>query len=152
MVELMLVVAIISLLSAISLPLYADALRNSRRRAMLVDAREFHSAMSRYQIDEGHYPPEATFDRKTLEPLISGDYYTNANTFLGRLKEQEIALYAAPDVGGADTQYFSLMVTDFEDDPTGIVIADTNVIGSLGRLSGVYLSKGSGWIPAEQVW
>jgi prepilin-type N-terminal cleavage/methylation domain-containing protein len=151
LIELMLVVGIVSLLSAISLPLYKDAVVKSQRKALLTDTREVYSAMSRYQIDQGKYPSEAEFDLTTLEPVSSGGYFRAVNAFQDKLEDRKPALYVAPDVDGEDTQYVLVVVSGFGT-PTSIVLCDTEVIGSYGWLGGVYVVVDGELVPADQAW
>ena len=151
LIELMLVVLIIGLITAIALPLYGNAMRNAERKALAVDCREIQSAFSRYQIDNGVYPADADFDLATMDPLVSDGYFTSLGPFLQKIEGNAVTLYTAPDVNGTDRQFIMIIKT-ISDDPEIVIITDTDQIGSYGWLGGVYVVVDGVVTPVGEAW
>jgi prepilin-type N-terminal cleavage/methylation domain-containing protein len=137
-IELMIVVMIISLASALAIPVYENALENSHRSALQADCYELYQSLMKYQFDHDKFPSEAEFDLATLAPLHNGGYFNAAPTFTSKLKDEQLLVYLAPDVGGADTQF--IVVAQAEIDPTTIfAVVYTNIISETnGWVDGVY--------------
>ncbi len=97
--------AILFLLTAIAIPLYASALRQAREKALVSDCRLFFDALTRYYVDNGAYPSESDFDTRTLSPLSTDEYLSAATPFTHMLQGKRLTFYFAPDVDGEDQQF-----------------------------------------------
>jgi len=142
LIELMIVVMIISLASAIAIPVLKDATTKAHRNATIADGTRLHDAFTAYYVDEGHFPSEwgpGGLNRSTLEPLTTEGYFPIAQPFLGKLAGGRLLLYLAPDVESPNSQYIAVMRAAY--DPHVImVVAHTGIISSAGHfLDGVYL-------------
>jgi len=143
LIELLVVVAIIGLASALAVPMYADAVRKSRTRALMADGRALHSAMMAYHADQGFFPAEANpparaFDLTTLAPLSTEGYFPAAHSLAAKLDNEKVMLYFAPDEGSPDAEFIMVMRAGF--DPNVImVVAHTGIINVAGWLDGVYV-------------
>ena len=62
LLEVMIVMAILFLLTAIAVPLYASVLRQAREKALVADCRHLFDALTRYYVDNGAYPSESDLD------------------------------------------------------------------------------------------
>jgi prepilin-type N-terminal cleavage/methylation domain-containing protein len=138
LIELMIVVVIISLASALAIPVYENALENSHRSALQADCYQLYQSLMKYQFDHDKFPSEADFDLATLAPLSHEGYFNAAPTFTAKLKDQQLLVYLAPDVDGTDTQF--ILVAQAEIDPTTIfAVVYTNIISETdGWVDGVY--------------
>jgi prepilin-type N-terminal cleavage/methylation domain-containing protein len=139
LIELMIVVAIISLVSAMAIPVYEDAIRNSHRSALQADCYQLYHSFMTYQFDHDKFPSESEFDVKTLAPLSTEGYFNASATFTGKLRNRQLLVYLAPDVDGEDTQFVTVAQADI--DPTVIfAVVYTNVVAETdGWVDGVYL-------------
>jgi prepilin-type N-terminal cleavage/methylation domain-containing protein len=138
-IELMIVVVIIGLASAIAIPVYEDAMENTHRAALREDGHQLYQALMRYQFDNDKFPSESEFDTQTLAPLYTEGYFNAAATFTSKLRDEQLVLYLAPDVDGTDTQFIAVARAAI--DPSIIVaVVYTNIIDEAdGWLDGVYL-------------
>ena len=142
LIELMVVVMIISLASAIAVPALQSATDKARRNAMIADGRVLYDAFMTYHVDEGHFPPESGpdgFDRQTLDPLAREGYYPIAQAFLGKLAGNGVLLYLAPNISSPDSEFIAVMRADYDRNVV-VVVAHTRIIHAAGQfLDGVYL-------------
>jgi type II secretory pathway pseudopilin PulG len=139
MVEVLIVMAIIFLLAAIAIPLYANAQRQARESALVSDARLMFTAMTRYYVDNGAYPSEVQMNLKTLSPLTDEQYIKHPEPILTKLSGNQLYFYLAPDGDSADQQF--LVVTRHRDDPTIIVaVVSTDTVDDDGDwVEGVFV-------------
>ena len=143
LIELLLVVAIISLLSALAIPIYSDAIRSASVSVVVADARELHTAFLRYHVDIGSFPstalpPQRALDRQTLQP-VSPEYFAHASHFVSQLFENEITLYDSPNVAGPDTQFWAVLVPLADPDLRFLVARTDQFPGFVGTwYDGVY--------------
>ena len=142
LIEVLIVVAIVGIITAAAIPLYGNALRQSRSAALTADVKVVYDAMMRYHVDKGTFPSEDDFDTVTLAPLTSLGYYGAPHALTDKLLGNEIMLYLAPDVGG-DDQHF-ILITQHRQDPGIIVVAvHTNIIEETGGwVDGVFVISG----------
>lgn len=154
LIELLLVVLIIGLLSALAVPLYSDALRSASVSAVVADARDLHAGFLRYHLDAGTFPstwspPERALDRQTLEPIAPA-YYSHAAAFARQLFENEIALYDSPNIGGPDTQFWAVVVPAVDPDVRLLVAHTDQFPGFTGTwFDGVYRIEGGAIVPVD---
>jgi prepilin-type N-terminal cleavage/methylation domain-containing protein len=142
LVELMVAMVIVSLASAIAVPVLQDATDKAKRNAMIADGKVLYDAFMAYHVDQGRFPSEfgpGSFDVQTLEPLASEGYFPVAQAFLGKLTRGQLMLYLAPDIGTRDAEFLAIARASY--DPNVIVvIAHTGIIHAAGQfLDGVYL-------------
>jgi len=143
LIELMVVVVIISLASALAVPMYADSIRKSRTQALMADGRGLHDAMMAYHADTGFFPSEANpvgraLNLTTLAPLSTEGYFPTARSLAAKLDDKKVLLYFAPDEGSPDAEFIMIMRAGF--DPSVImVVAHTGIIDVAGWLDGVYV-------------
>jgi type II secretory pathway pseudopilin PulG len=112
MIELLMVVAIIGLITAIAVPLYSGAIDKSHRSALIHDAGELYRAFMRYNVDEGVFPAQSTpparaMDLQTLAPLSTDGYFRHVESFTHKLHNGQIQNYDSPNIGSADTQFWA---------------------------------------------
>ena len=139
LLEVMIVMAILFLLTSIAIPLYANAMRQAREKALVSDCRLLFDALTRYYVDNGAYPSESDLDTQTLSPLSTEEYFTAVTPFTQKLAGNGLLFYLAPDVDGADQQF--IVVTRHIDDPTIIVaVVSTDIIDEDGDwIEGVFV-------------
>jgi len=131
LIELMIVVVIISLASAMAIPVYENALENTHRSALQADSYQLYNSLMTYQFDYDKFPSESEFNVKTLAPLSTDGYFNAARTFTGKLRNKQVLIYLAPDVDGEDTQFIALAQSDI--DPGMIfAVVYTNIIEETG--------------------
>lgn len=108
LVELLIVVAIVALLSAIVIPLLNDATTRARRMALAADLDDLHKAFLRYHVDHGKFPADSGADKldlTTLSPLSTEGYFRGVDTLLSKLQGNKIQFYTAPNLNGIDADY-----------------------------------------------
>jgi len=112
MIELLMVVAIISLVMTIAIPLFTGAIDKSHRATLIHDAGELYRSFMRYYVDEGVFPAQSTpparaLNLQTLAPLSTGGYFRHVESLMHKLDNGQIQNYDSPSIGGADTQFWS---------------------------------------------
>ena len=130
MIELLMVIAIIGLVTAIAVPLYSSAIDKSHRSAMVHDAGELYRSFMRYYIDQGVFPaqsspPARVMDLKTLAPLSTGGYFGQVESFTHKLQNGEMQNYDSPNIGGADSQFWAT-INSAREPGFVLLIAHTN--------------------------
>ena len=158
LLELMVVVLIVGLLAAIAIPSYNNAIRSSRRAALVADARELYKSFMRYHADMGGFPPDAgasAFDLATLAPLSTNGYFRNVSSLTAKLNTNAVLIYAAPDIDGIDTQFVAV-VQSIHDDSIAIFLGHSEILGGLGGLGvgdwidGVFLVVDGLLVPTDE--
>ena len=114
-IELLIVVAILGLLSAIVVPLLLRAQQRSLKTALAEDGNTIYSAFTRYYVDNALFPSTSSpadraFNLSTMSPLSSG-YVANATAITSKLKNNQFTAYDSPNVGSADTQFWVVMTS-----------------------------------------
>ena len=149
MIELLLVVAIIGVLSAIAVPLLATATLKANRTALAADGRSLYSAFAKYYVDQGFFPSTSTpveraFSVTTLAPLSNNGYYSNPTSLTRKLLNNRVTAYDSPNVGTSDTQFWAVL-THRSDSRVVVLVASTNQYpGFIGtQFEGVYFIQGS---------
>jgi prepilin-type N-terminal cleavage/methylation domain-containing protein len=139
LIEVLIVMAIISVIAAIAIPMYSEAIREGREAALIADGRKLYSAMMRYNADHGTFPPDAGFDTTTLDPLTSLGYMNDGAGLTNNLVDQELLAYLAPDIEGTDRHFVAVLRLAV--DPAIIVAAvHTNVVTDDGGwVDGVFV-------------
>lgn len=155
LVELLVVVAIIGIISAIAIPNLLSAMRKSRESALLADAKTLFHGFVAYNLDKDQYPPccsppEEALDLATLHPLTTNGYI-KAATLTGRLENDQLSLYDSPDSPTANHDFYAVLTWD--GDPTlQVLVADTDEYpGHAGdTLYGLYLIEGATLVPVSE--
>jgi prepilin-type N-terminal cleavage/methylation domain-containing protein len=156
LIELLIVVAIIGLLTSIAVPVFANALSDSRRAALVADANELYSAFIRYNVDHALFPSTASpVDRAlnlwTLAPLSTGGYFSSAATLTGKLLDSKITAYDSPNVGAADTEFWAVLTLGVDPETVLLVARTSDYPGFEGTwLDGSYWVVGSELIPISE--
>ncbi len=149
LIELLIVVAIIGLLAAVAVPLFADALRSAKQAAIETEAAVLYGAFIKYYVDNGWFPStsspaDRTLNRTTLFPLSNNGYFTNGISLTGKLEAGQITAYDSPNVSGADTQFWAVLTLG-ADTSINLLVAHTNDYPDHEGtwFDGVYLISGS---------
>jgi len=151
LIELMVVVVIIGLASALALPMYADAITRSKKTALASEGRRIYDSLMAYYADFNSFPPESGFNLKTLDPLASEGYLHSGSAITSKLVKDRALVYIAPDIGGADQQF--ILVMRLESDPNIIVaVVHTELVGDEGNWAdGVYVISDGDLMEADDV-
>jgi competence protein ComGC len=146
----LIVVAIIGLLGTLVLPVYGRVVEKAKRNALAADGRVIFKALKQYYVDNNTYPPDAAFDRRTLEPLVSQGYLSKAaaSSFLGKLDGTEVEVYWAVDFISPDSQLLIRMRPKYDVDEW-VYILDLNVFSAFW--DGVYFRWNGQIVTADQV-
>ena len=149
MIELLMVVAIIGVLSAIAVPILATATLKANRTALAADGRSLYSAFMKYYTDQGIFPSTSTpvnraFNLDTLAPLSNNGYYSNPAALTRKLLSNRVTAYDSPNVGASDTQFWAVL-THRTDSRVVVLVANTDQYpGFIGtQFDGVYFIQGS---------
>jgi prepilin-type N-terminal cleavage/methylation domain-containing protein len=148
-VEVLIVVAILGMLSAIAIPVYSRAIQKSRRAALAADMAVLHKAFLRYYADHGAFPADGggdgAFDVTTLSPLTDGNSYFRADSLQGKLFQNRVLAYWAPDIDGTDSDF--ILVARAKEEPNLFVYAISyDWPGSTLGYEGVYF-----WVDGQFV-
>lgn len=143
LVEVLIVMAIIAVLSAIAIPMMHDAILKAHISAAATDAKAIYVAFKRYHMDNHMYPNESTnpsFQLDSFEPLVSMQYYDGR--IATRLLHDRCDAYGSPDDNGLNQEFwleFSLAY-----DPTVrflIADSDNSPLGGGAYYDGLYLFR-----------
>ena len=142
-VEVLIVLAILTIVAAIAIPELHKAHVRASTGAMAGDARIVYLAFKQYYIDNGQYPNSSAspaFNLSTFEPLRAAKYYRgNINRLL--LGSQPDAYDSPNDLG--PNQEFWLEMTLSLDSTVRMVVANSNDSPLSGGtwLDGIYLYR-----------
>ena len=147
-IEVLIVVAIVGMLTAIAIPVYARAIEKSRRAALGADMAVLHKAFLRYYADHGAFPSDGggdgAFDVDTMAPLTDGNYF-RADSLKGKVFQNRVLAYWAPDIDGVDSD-FILVVRSKEEPDLFAYALSYDWPGSNFGYEGVYF-----WVDGEFV-
>ena len=143
LLELLVVVAIIAILVAISVPLMRDAIVRAHISAAATDAKAIYVAFKRHHMDTSMYPyasQDPSFQLNSFEPLVSMGYYDGR--LLYRLRGETADGYDSPDDNGVN-QEFWLEVTLGYDNTVRFLISDSDDAPLAGGryMDGIFLFK-----------
>ena len=115
LVELLVVVAIIGIITAVAIPQLQRALFKARIARLAADAKTLHAAFTRFGIDNNLYPStssprERALNTRTLDPLVAQGYLKNPSSIVSKLVGEEISSYDSPNVGGPDTEFWAVLI------------------------------------------
>jgi len=117
LLELLITVAIIAILMAISVPLMREALLRAHISAVATDAKAVYVAFKRHHIDNSMYPSASdvpAFEPDTFEPLVSMQYYDGR--VLPKLLGNRVDAYDSPNDMGPNQEFWLEMTLAY--DPT----------------------------------
>lgn len=140
LLEVLIVVAIIGLLAATSIPVYRNALARAQRTALAANMTQLYSAFMRYNADHGRFPPDTGvggLNVVTLAPLSTGGYFGSAKPLNGQLANGRLFLYWTPDWNGQDADFIAIGRSAL--DPNVLVYAMHYGFGGWFSYDGVYL-------------
>lgn len=149
LIELMIVLAVIAVLTAIAIPLMKDAMIRAHISAAATDAKAIYVAFKRHYVDTSMYPYASnspTFQLDSFEPLVSMGYYDGR--LATRLVNERADGYDSPDDQGIN-QEFWLEVT-LEYDPTvRFLISDSDdaPLANGSYLDGIFLFRNGNLTP-----
>ena len=139
LIEVMVVVLIIGLITAIVLPMYANAIHESRSVAFATDSLQVYNALMRYYADHSKFPADDELDLETLAPLTTLGYIKDATGLMDKLVDDEAMIYLAPDIGGVDQQFILLMRLEADDSIIAAVVHTDFIEATDGWVDGVYI-------------
>ena len=148
LIEILIVVAVIAVLSAIAIPVMQDAVLKATISAVATDATAIHVAFKRYHVDFSVYPDPGDFDLATFEPLVSLDYYDGG--VVGRLVADQADGYDAPDDSGPNQEFW--LELSLKMDPTTRFLvsdSDNSLLGGGDYYDGVFLFKDGVFTPIQ---
>ena len=141
LLELLITVAIIAVIAAIALPMYAEALLRAHISSGINDAYSLQLAFKRYQVDNSAYPADGPFDLATFEPLVSMGYF-DGRSGSGFLNDQADG-YDAPDDIGTNQEYW-LEFTLAYDPTVRFLVSDSDnspLGGGSAHYDGIFLFR-----------
>ena len=104
LLELLITLAIIAVVAAIALPMYAEALLRAHISSGINDAYSLQLAFKRYQVDNSAYPDSGPFSLSTFEPLVSMGYFDGRSGT--RFLNDQADAYDAPDDLGLNKEFW----------------------------------------------
>ena len=130
LMELLIVVAIIGIISAVAVPALAQALARARRNALFADGKTLYSAFIKYDVDLGSFPstsgaPATIFNPTTLAPLSTRGYLSQPQAITGKLMDGQVTVYEFPSIAGTNTQFWAILTHKYDPSLT-ILVAYTN--------------------------
>jgi prepilin-type N-terminal cleavage/methylation domain-containing protein len=148
-IEILMVLLIVGVLSAILIPVFASAILRANRTALAADGRSLYSAFTKYYVDQGYFPSTSTplaraFNLTNLAPLSNNGYYSNPTSLTRKLLSNRVTAYDSPNTGGSDTQFWAVL-THKSDSRVVVLVASTDQYpGHVGTpFEGVYFIQGS---------
>lgn len=151
LVEILIVVGIIALLAASALPVYKNALAKAHRTALVSEMNTLYKAFLSYHFDHNKFPADSgrsAFNRTTLDPLVSGGYFSNAANFNRKLRGRRIQTYFALDWRGRDSDF--IVVAQSAMDPSMVFYVMHFEFWGLSGYDGVYLLKDGLFVRADE--
>ena len=143
LLELLVVVAIIGVLMAITIPIMQSAMLRAHVGTMASGSRIVFNAFQRYFIDFNMYPNSVdapAFELDTFEPLITENYYDGQ--LLTRLDSGQADAFDSPDDEGINQEFWLEMTLDYDHSVRFLVADSDNAPLSGGdHMAGVYMYK-----------
>lgn len=144
-VELLVVIVIVGILTAIAIPNLLTALDRSRTRAMVGNGWALLLAMKSFAVHHGGYPPTSTptteaLNTATLHPLTRDGHLVAGPGITGQLSGGALSSYGSPGTETFILEFYAVL-THFRDSNLVVVVAVTNQYpGAMGvPLDGVYV-------------
>ncbi len=143
LLELLVVVAIIGVLMAITVPLMQSAMLRAHVGATASGSRIIFNAFQRYHIDYNMYPNSVdapAFELDTFEPLDNLEYYDAQ--ILTKLDNEQADAFDSPDDEGINQEFWLEMTLAFDPTVRFLVVDSDNAPLSGGDdMAGVFLYK-----------
>jgi prepilin-type N-terminal cleavage/methylation domain-containing protein len=143
LVELLIVMAIIAILVAITTPLMRAAILRAHVGAMAADAKAIQIAFKRHFIDFHMYPNASSdpkFDLATFDPLVSEGYYDNR--IISKLQGEKADAYDSPDDMGQNQEFWLEMTLKYEPSIRFLVVDSDDAPLSGGEfMDGIFLYR-----------
>ncbi len=143
LVELLVVVAIIGILMAITIPMMQSAMLRAHVGAMASSSRIVFNAFQRFYIDFNMYPNSTdppAFELDTFEPLIDLEYYDGQ--ILTKLDNEQADAFDSPDDEGINQEFWLELTLAY--DPTVrflITDSDNAPLSGGAHMAGIFLYK-----------
>lgn len=153
LVELLLILAIIGILAAITIPLVHRAIVTSALSTVTTEAETVYTAFKQHYASESEYPfavGEPVFELDTFEPLRSAGYYVGDITT--KLAAGKADAYDSPDDRGQNREFW-LEMTLKADRSIRILVADSDDAPLSGGeyVDGIYLYRDGKLKPIHDV-
>ena len=149
MIEVLMVVAILGLLAAITLPIMTAGLLRSKQAALAADGKILYGSFIKYNIDNGTFPstsspPARAFSLTTLAPLSNNGYYGQSVGLTMKLQNSRVTAYDSPNVGGSDSEFYAVLTLKSNPSIVVLVASTSNYPGHIGTwYDGVYYIQGA---------
>ena len=152
LIELLIVVAIIGIVAAITIPYLQQAFRKATISAVAAECRGLYLAFTQYHIDNKEFPNSSTppaFDLKTFEPLRSGGYLRG--NFNRLLFEGQADAYDSPDDEGNNAEFWLEMTLRLDPTVRFLVCSSNDApLGGGQWLDGIYMFKDGVLTPIQK--
>lgn len=143
LLELLIVVAIIGLLTAIAIPGLRSAIVKAHISAVAADCRTLYNAFSQYHIDHQKFPNASTapkFDLVSFEPLRREGYYRGR--VVEKLEGGSADAYDSPDKAGDNAEYWIEMTLKIDNSIRFLVANSDEAPLAGGRMmDGIFMYK-----------
>jgi prepilin-type N-terminal cleavage/methylation domain-containing protein len=126
LLEILIVLATLCVLAAITAPLMKSAMLRAQIGAMAAEAKSIHWAFKRHFVDVNKYPNASTspaFQVNSFEPLVSMGYYDGR--VLGKLIGDQADAYDSPDDQGENQEFWVEMTLKY-DPSIRFLVADSD--------------------------
>lgn len=151
LIELMAVVAIIGVISAVATGAVQRALRKAQINAITAESRVVYDAFMRFHIDNNMYPyasSSPSFQLDTFEPLRSMGYYRG--NIASKLRNASADAYDSPDDNGVNNEFWLLMTAKSDPGVQFLVCHSNDTPMANGTwLDGIYLYQDGKLTPIE---
>jgi prepilin-type N-terminal cleavage/methylation domain-containing protein len=144
MVEVMVVMLILFIITAMMVPLMRSAILRAHVGAMAADAKSIHLAFKRYYIDNDKYPnsnDDPKFQLDTFQPLVSEGYYDGR--VVTKLEDGQADGYDSPDDQGLNQEFWLELTLKFNPNIRFLIADSDNApLGGGKFYDGIYMYKG----------
>ncbi|HAE10198.1 MAG TPA: hypothetical protein DCG39_01005 [Opitutae bacterium] len=86
LIELLVVIAIIGILIAVAIPTYTGVVDKARIADTRASFSKWASALNKYQVDKGYFPPFLLEEREGMPVILGRDNQQEHNSFIAALK------------------------------------------------------------------
>ena len=143
LVELLVVVATIAVLIAITVPMMQLAMLRAHIGAMATDSKAIFQAFKQHYIDNNMYPNAVSnpkFELATFEPLVSMRYYDGR--VVSKLVDGQADAYDSPDDKGKNQEFWVEMTLKYNTEVRFLVADSDNAPLSGGEyMDGIYMYR-----------
>ena len=143
LLELLIVITIIGVLMAITIPLMQSAMLRAHTGTMASSSRILHLAFKRYYIDFNMYPNSSNpnaFNLMTFDPLVDEGYYDAQ--IVVKLEGGQADAFDSPDDEGINQEFWLELTLDYDPSVRFLVADSNNAPLSAGAyMDGIYLYK-----------